>query len=47
MGRLITDAARTITSASRPVRLRCLPEVAARSFRPGLAGVRVETCGDQ
>jgi ABC-type transporter Mla MlaB component len=49
--RLIADAARTIAaSASRQVTLRCLPEVATRSFRPALAhagGVRLETCRDQ
>jgi anti-anti-sigma regulatory factor len=46
---MVADAARTAAAASRRVRLRCLPEVAAGFARLGLAGVpgiTVVTDGD-
>jgi anti-anti-sigma regulatory factor len=36
---MVADAARTVAAASRRVRLRCLPEVAAGFARLGVAGV--------
>jgi hypothetical protein len=35
---MVVDAARTVAAASRRVRLRCLPEVAAGFARLGVAG---------
>jgi hypothetical protein len=47
---VIADAARTIASQSRQVRLRCLPEVAAGFTWIGLAdvpGIRLVAAGDR